>query len=149
MPRACGGAAPLATARIPGASPLRNSNSGGTRPAMLSSCLMLRALLLLAAAAPLCADGPASPLRDPGDPFWRREAPAVFRVRITTSEGAFTIEAVRAGAPIGVDRFYNLVRAGFFDDSRFYRVVPSFIAQFGIAGDPAIAAVWRDRRIPA
>lgn len=55
------------------------------------------------------------------------------------------VEARHQQGPIGVDRFYNLVRAGFFDDSRFFRVRKAYIAQFGIAGDPAVSAVWGQR----
>lgn len=76
-------------------------------------------------------------------------APADFRVRLDTSKGPFVIEAHRDWAPHGVDRLYDLVRNGFFRDSRFYRVVPHFVAQFGIAGDPSVASVWRNRAIPA
>jgi homoserine O-acetyltransferase len=76
-------------------------------------------------------------------------SPADFRVKVDTTKGTFVIEAHRDWAPNGVDRFYNLVRNGFFDDSRFFRVVPNYIAQFGIAGDPSVAAVWRDRTIPS
>jgi cyclophilin family peptidyl-prolyl cis-trans isomerase len=100
---------------------------------------MLRGLVLLA-----FLEGA---LLNPKDPLWQQQAPAVFRATVATTKGAFTIEAHRAWAPNGVDRFYNLARAGFFDDSRFFRVVPGYIAQFGIAGDPAIAAVWRNRTI--
>jgi homoserine O-acetyltransferase len=89
-----------------------------------------------------------SALMDPRHKFWRETAPEVFRVRFETSKGAFVSEAHRAWATRGVDRFYNLVRAGFFDDSRFFRVRASYIVQFGIAGDPAIAAVWRNQTIP-
>ena len=53
----------------------------------------------------------------------------------------------REWAPLGADRFFNLVRAGFYDDSRFFRVRAGYIAQFGIAGDPEVATVWRDRAI--
>jgi len=74
--------------------------------------------------------------------------PGVFRVRIETSAGAFIIESRREWAPKGADRLQELVRSGYFDDSRFFRVVPGFIAQFGIAGDPKIAAAWRSRTIP-
>jgi homoserine O-acetyltransferase len=84
---------------------------------------------------------------DPDAPFWSQKAPSRFRAKIETTRGAFVIEAHRDWAPIGVDRFYNLVRAGFYDDSRFYRVRPRW-AQFGIAGDPAVSAIWRDRRMP-
>lgn len=86
-------------------------------------------------------------LLHPEDGFWREQAPDRFRVRFTTSEGEFVIEVQRAWAPLGVDRFYNLVRAGFFDDSRFFRVRAGYIAQFGIPGAPTVAAVWRDRSI--
>lgn len=88
-------------------------------------------------------------LLDPANAFWQQQAPETFQVRVETSRGAFTIEAHREWAPHGADRFYNLVRAGFFDDSRFFRIVPGYIVQFGIAGDPKIAAVWRDRTIAA
>jgi homoserine O-acetyltransferase len=81
-------------------------------------------------------------LRDPEARFWRTHSPAVFRVRIESTKGAFVLEVHRDWAPTGADRFYNLVRAGFYDESRIYRVTPRF-AQFGIAGDPKIAAIWR------
>lgn len=87
-------------------------------------------------------------LADPGHPLWRERAPAVFRVRVETTQGAFVVEARRAWAPFGADRFYQLVRAGFFDDSRFFRVRAGFVAQFGIAGDPAVAGVWRAAAMP-
>jgi homoserine O-acetyltransferase len=86
-------------------------------------------------------------LRDPAAPFWNAHAPDTYRVRIESTRGNFTLEVHRAWAPIGADRFYNLVRAGFYDDSRFYRVTQRF-AQFGIAGRPEIADVWRNVAIP-
>ncbi len=89
----------------------------------------------------------ANPLFDPAAPFWAEQAPQLFRVRFTTSEGGFVVETRRDQAPIGVDRFYNLVRAGFYDDSRFFRVREGYIAQFGIAGDPALSSIWSDREI--
>ena len=84
----------------------------------------------------------------PADEFWGEPAPDQFRVRFETSEGDFVVEAHRVWAPLGTDRFYNLVRAGFFDDSRFYRVRAGYIAQFGIPGDPEVSTVWRDRAMP-
>ncbi len=87
-------------------------------------------------------------LRNPRGEFWAQAAPAEYQVKIATSAGDFTIEAHRDWAPRGADRFYNLVRAGFYNGSRFYRVVPNYIAQFGIAGDPAVAAVWRSESFP-
>jgi homoserine O-acetyltransferase len=103
------------------------------------------ALVLLAAAS--FAQQPA-PLRDPADAAWRRPAPASYRVRFETSKGAFVLEVTRSLAPLGADRFYHLVESGFYDDSRFFRVVPGRFAQFGIAGDPAIAQLWRKAEIP-
>jgi cyclophilin family peptidyl-prolyl cis-trans isomerase len=78
----------------------------------------------------------------------KRQAPNLFQVLFETSQGAFIVEAHREWAPRGVDRFYGLVSAGFFDDSRFFRVVAGFIAQFGLPGNPAVAAVWKERAIP-
>src|ERR1019366_1732027 len=71
-----------------------------------------------------------------------------IRVRIETSKGAFVVEVNRAWASRGADRFLELVRARFFDDSRFFRVREKYIAQFGIAGDPAVTRVWKDRYFP-
>ncbi len=71
--------------------------------------------------------------------------PDSFRVDVVTSRGRFTIEAHRAWAPLGVDRFYRLVGEGFFDDDRFYRVLPGFIAQFGANDDPARNREWEKR----
>jgi cyclophilin family peptidyl-prolyl cis-trans isomerase len=88
-------------------------------------------------------------LLDPKRAFWTTHAPATFTADIETSRGTVTIELIRAWAPVGVDHFYNLARAGYFDDSRFFRVLFGFIAQFGIAGDPAIANLWGRRPIPA
>jgi cyclophilin family peptidyl-prolyl cis-trans isomerase len=87
-------------------------------------------------------------LLNPRDSWWRHKAPAVFRMRFETGRGDFVVEARREWAPNGADRLYNLARAGFFDDSRFFRVRAGFIAQFGIPGNPAIAAVWRSQTIP-
>jgi cyclophilin family peptidyl-prolyl cis-trans isomerase len=86
-------------------------------------------------------------LLEPSAPYWSQPAPATYRVSVETTKGTFVIAVDRALAPRGADRFYRLVRAGYFDDSRFFRVVPGFIAQFGIPGDPAITHVWKDRAI--
>ena len=87
-------------------------------------------------------------LKDPSHKLWAQPSPDLFRVRIETSKGAFTIEAHRDWSPRGVDRFYNLVRTGFFDDSRLFRIRANYIAQFGIAGDSVIAKTWREQAFP-
>jgi len=87
-------------------------------------------------------------LLDPTASFWSQPAPPRFTVVVETTKGTFTLDIDRALAPRGVDRFHALVRAGYFDDSRFFRVVPGFIAQFGIAGDPTVTQVWKDRAFP-
>jgi homoserine O-acetyltransferase len=75
-------------------------------------------------------------------------APDVFEVVLETSQGPVTLEVHRDWAPIGADRFYELVRRRFFDDSRFFRVRAGFIAQFGVPGDPRVAAAWRHHTMP-
>jgi len=75
-------------------------------------------------------------------------APSDFRVRLDTSKGPIVIQVHRAWAPNGADRFHELVTGGYFDDSRFFRVVKGQWAQFGINGDPKVAARWRERTIP-
>jgi cyclophilin family peptidyl-prolyl cis-trans isomerase len=81
-------------------------------------------------------------------PFWHHTAPAVFRVKFETTAGSFIIEAHRDWSPHGADHFYSLVRMKYYDDSRFFRVVPGRWAQFGINGNPAIAAQQRHVTIP-
>ena len=76
------------------------------------------------------------------------QAPASFRVELQTTKGAIVIEAHRDWAPRGADRFYELVTSGYYDDTRFFRVVKGQWAQFGINGDPKTSTAWRDRAIP-
>lgn len=75
-------------------------------------------------------------------------APDVYRARFETSKGDFVVEVHRAWAPHGADRFYNLVSHGYYDGVRFFRVLDGFMAQFGIPGDPAVAAQVRTQRMP-
>jgi peptidyl-prolyl cis-trans isomerase A (cyclophilin A) len=75
------------------------------------------------------------------------KAPASFRVRFETTRGSFVVAVTRAWAPLGADRFYNLVQAGFFDDAGFFRVVPGFVVQFGLSADPRVNAAWDAARI--
>jgi peptidyl-prolyl cis-trans isomerase A (cyclophilin A) len=75
------------------------------------------------------------------------QAPATYKAKFDTSKGSFVVEVNRDWAPNGADRFYNLVKSGFFDNTRFFRVIPGFMVQFGINGDPSIAAAWRAANI--
>jgi len=90
----------------------------------------------------------AAALRNPKHPLWSRPAPEVYDVQIETTRGKIVLQVTRALAPRGADRFFHLVETGFYDDSRFYRVMKGRFAQFGIAGNPEIASVWRDERFP-
>ena len=97
---------------------------------MKNRSVFAAAALLLAA----CSAGAQKPTNE--------KAPDVFRVDFDTSKGPFVIEVTRSDAPIGADRFYNLVKAKYFDGARFFRVIPGFMAQFGIAADPAVSKAW-------
>jgi peptidyl-prolyl cis-trans isomerase A (cyclophilin A) len=87
----------------------------------------------------------AGNLADPAS--LNEKAPAVYKAKFDTSKGPFVIEVHRDWAPNGADRFYNLVKNGFYNDTRFFRVVPGFMVQYGISGDPNVAAAWRDANI--
>jgi homoserine O-acetyltransferase len=104
----------------------------------------MRAALIIAmiwsAAVPGSRGGPERPAL--------QAAPTVFRVRLDTTKGPIVIAVHRVWAPHGADRFHELVTSKYFDDSRFFRVVKGQWAQFGIAGDPALATRWRTRSIP-
>lgn len=84
---------------------------------------------------------------NPADAGFATQAPDSFRARFSTTKGDFVIAVHRAWAPLGADRFYNLVRSGFYDGVRFFRVLPGFMAQFGIHGDTAVTSAWREQRI--
>ncbi len=75
------------------------------------------------------------------------QAPETFKAQFDTTKGKFTIEVTRSLSPNGADRFYNLVRSGYFKDIAFFRVIPGFMCQFGIHGDPGVSAKWRGAAI--
>jgi len=77
----------------------------------------------------------------------REQAPATYKVKFDTSKGPFVVEVTRAWAPKGADRFYNLVKNGFYNDVRFFRVISGFMVQFGINGNPGTMARWRTAQI--
>src|SRR5271165_4591573 len=99
-------------------------------------------LLALVCATPALSQGLSNPAA------LNEKAPAVYKVDFDTSKGLFVVEVHRDWAPNGADRFYNLVKNGFYDNTRFFRVVSGFMVQFGINGDPKIAAPWREATIP-
>lgn len=105
---------------------------------MLSPRLVLiAALFLLAGSSGAGAQGP------PADP----RAPREFTVDFETSKGRFVLHVVRSWAPLGADRLFALVTRGFYDGTRFFRVVPEFGVQFGISADPEVSRVWRNARL--
>ena len=111
----------------------------------MTSCRSILTLVMMLAffAAPALAQ---SPLSNPAS--LREQAPATYKVRFDTTKGVFVVEVTRAWAPRGADRFYNLVKNGFYDNARFFRVISGFMVQFGIHGDPAIMSQWRSSQIP-
>ena len=100
---------------------------------------LVAALALAVACGGKTADAPPIPAGP---------APDSFRVTLETSRGPVVVEALRSWAPNGVDRFHALARTHFFDENRFFRVVPGFIVQFGLAGDPKANEPWDDKPIP-
>ena len=94
---------------------------------------------------PVSAAEPAKEaLSDPES--MKGQAPASYSVEFETSEGTFVVDVKRDWAPLGADRFYNLVKHGFYDDVRFFRVVPNFVVQFGMSGDPELSEIWQQAR---
>ena len=110
----------------------------------ISPFVMLSAALVTGAlATPVLGQG------NLGNPSALKEqAPATYKANLDTSKGPVVIEVRREWAPNGADRFYNLVKNGFYDDARFFRVISGFMVQFGINADPKISAQWRVANIP-
>lgn len=103
--------------------------------------IALAALAMPVAAQAPAASSPAAKLRNPAT--LKETAPAMYKVKFDTSAGVFVVQVHRDWAPIGADRFYNLVKNGYYDDVRFFRVLDGFMAQFGMHGNPSIQAAWR------
>jgi peptidyl-prolyl cis-trans isomerase A (cyclophilin A) len=79
---------------------------------------------------------------------FKETAPDVYNVKFDTSVGEFVIRVTRAWAPNGADRFYNLVKNGYYDEARFFRAVPNFMVQFGLNANPTVSKIWQSARIP-
>ena len=98
--------------------------------------------------APTTTIAPLAVARIPGPSTPPMKSPATYSVHVETSKGHFTIAVTRSLAPLGADRFYELVKIGYFTNVRFFRVMPGFVAQFGLHGDPAVNALWTDAVLP-
>jgi homoserine O-acetyltransferase len=113
--------------------------------------VLLAPLIIACTARPTRTSSPepTTPARtvllDPSSSEWLRQAPAISHLRFETSKGTFTLELHRDWGPLGADRLYNLARLGYYDDTRFHRVNRNYIAQWGLHGDSAVNAAWKDR----
>jgi peptidyl-prolyl cis-trans isomerase A (cyclophilin A) len=108
----------------------------------LSAVTLAAVLTLGLSATPLLAQ---SKLGNPA--ALTEQAPATYKARFDTSKGVFVIDVNREWAPVGADRFYNLVKNGFYDENRFFRVISGFMVQFGINGNPQVSTPWRNAQI--
>ena len=106
---------------------------------------LLIALISALAVATLAGAASAQNLSNPA--ALREQAPPVYKAKFDTTKGVFVIEVQRDWAPNGADRFYNLVKNGFYDNVRFFRVISGFMVQFGIHGDPKVSAPWREAQL--
>src|SRR5262245_58525160 len=107
---------------------------------MMRRLFHITAAMLIAASA-LSAQADKTKLLKPAG--LTEQAPATYKVNLATSKGLVVVTVHRDWAPNGADRFFNLVKNGFYDDARFFRVVPNFMVQFGMNGDPAVTQAWR------
>jgi peptidyl-prolyl cis-trans isomerase A (cyclophilin A) len=121
--------------------------AGTTRTGVMERTQIMKAILTLALVASFCGLALAADeaLMDPS--ALNEQAPDQYNVTFKTSKGEFVIAVNRAWAPLGADRFYNMVTHGFYDQARFFRVVPNFVVQWGMPADPEVGAVWRDAPI--
>jgi cyclophilin family peptidyl-prolyl cis-trans isomerase len=101
-----------------------------------------------AGAGTLAAQDRAALLLDPSNPEWERRSPPVWYARFETTEGDFVVSCVREHAPNGSDRFYNLIRLGYYEDVRFHRVREGYIVQWGLHGEAAVNAAWLHAQFP-
>ena len=132
-------------------SPVRTLNGSYNASAMMGMKALCIATALIGGQWLLAASSrqnPSSLLLDPAAAAFQVQAPERAIVRLDTSRGTIDIEVTRNWAPRGADRFVALVRQGYYDDNRFFRVRPKRWVQFGIHGTPAIAQAWRNQTFP-
>lgn len=137
--------------------PRRHTHRFTTNTLLLAVALVMSGATARAqnARVPQSASTSASPssstkalLLDPSNPEWRRPSPPEWYARFETTKGDFVVRCVRAHGPNGSDRFYNLIRLGYYNDVRFHRVDPHYIVQWGLNGDPAVNAAWLHAAFP-
>ena len=115
--------------------------------------ILLTALLAVSALSACGRTDATTSARDGNAPIYHPEratekAPETFKAKFVTTKGDFVIEVTRAWAPLGADRFYNLIKLGWYDGVRFYRAVEGFMVQFGINADPSASGAWARASIP-
>ena len=118
---------------------------------MRTRCRRILTVLSLTVMATGCSRDSAPERPETARPTPAEDSPAApdsFRVAFETTRGNFLVDVIRAWSPRGVDRFHELVNAGYFTDIAFIRVVPGFVAQFGMHGDPAVNRRWEEKTIP-
>ena len=128
----------------------------------ITAIVLTSGLCLFAQAPPPAKKAATTPVRRPASAVARKpagkaslmspsscnaQAPPVFKAKFSTTKGDFVVETHRDWAPLGADRFFNLVKNGFYDDATFFRVLPGFMAQFGIHAKPAVSKVWEPATI--
>src|SRR5260370_39894075 len=106
-----------------------------------------RHLVLLTAAIALCGCSD-QPKTDSATPAKLEHAPDVYKVKFETSKGDFVAQINKEWAPLGAERLFQLVQSGFYDQARFFRVLPGFMVQFGINADPKTSALWQNMTTP-
>src|SRR5579863_2113216 len=112
---------------------------------LIVSTVLCSGLMAQPSAAPKKAPAAAGSLTNPAS--LRAVAPATFKAEFVTTKGNFVVEVHKDWAPLGADRFYNLVRGGFFTNAAFFRVVPNFMVQFGLNASPAVNSAWRNANL--
>lgn len=110
-----------------------------------AAALVMALAVALVTAFPAGAAPVKEKLMDPSK--LTEQSPGTYRVKLETTKGNIVMEVRREWAPIGADRFYNLVKNGFYDGVKFFRVVPNFVVQFGIAADPGLSSIWKNANI--
>lgn len=115
---------------------------------MAYSRVMRSGAVIALACAALAGCSSPEPAKKEAAVAKNEQAPEVFQVNLDTSKGPVTIEVHRDWAPVGADHFYSLVKTGFYNDARFFRVVRNFVVQFGVSGDPQTNRLWSSVSLP-